>query len=460
MDNKNTFYNLELEKGYLSSILSNPELFGDYVDQTNSDLFYKKMHRKIYEKMEEDYLNNNKIKRTDIMLFASKEFTQEKTEDLLNSEYIYPMELDNIIKKLKILREKRIVKNSLKTSYEHLINEELSQDEIKSKIQDEIFTATSQNLDIKIIHDVESVAFESFRRFQERQEGKSIEKFKTGIRSLDSMTGGGLSKKHLSILAGRPSMGKTAMSLRILTSILKTSKIPSLFISLEMDRVKLLDRILIQESKVKADDYYKTKNDPEDRVVKKQIDSIETVRNWIHDKPLKITDKRGLTLNDIKSIARKADNIFNGKLGFIIIDYLTEIHVKSVGGRFDKGTAETVRELRALSSELDCHLMLLHQINRDFKGRSNKRPKLSDLRDSGEIEEKADEVFFVHRPQYYDCKEKGIDEPIIQDDVELLVAKQREGATGKINMFWYPEIVYFQDYLDKKVYGPVNYLQQ
>ena len=145
---------------------------------------------------------------------------------------------------------------------------------------------------------------------------------------------------------------------------------------------------------------------------------------------------------------------------FIVIDYLTEINVSSVGGRFDKGTAEAVRELRSLAAELDVHIMLLHQINRDFKGRSNKRPQLSDLRDSGEIEEKADSVFFVHRPQYYECNEKGIDEPKVQDDSELLISKQREGATGAINMIWYPEIVYFQDFHDKKVRGPVNYLQQ
>lgn len=459
-DNQSIFYNPELEKGYLASILSNPESFGEFVDKTNADLFHNKMHKAIYKKIESDYLDTGKINRTDVMLFASDNFSEEQTEQIIDSDYLVPMELENIISKLKECSERRKVKDSLKKAYDYLTDGELGLDQFKSKIQDEVFTATSKNLEKRLIHDVESVAYESFERFQERQEGTAVEKIRTGIYSLDAMTGGGLSKKHLSILAGRPSMGKTAASLRILSSVLRTSATPSLFVSLEMDRVKLLDRVLIQEAKVKADDYYKTKNDPENRVVKKEINAIELARNWLHDKPLKITDRRGLTVNDIKSIARKTDNIFNGELGLIVIDYLTEINVKSVGGRFDKGTAEAVRELRSLSSELDCHLMLLHQINRDFKGRSNKRPKLSDLRDSGEIEEKADNVFFVHRPQYYECKEKGIDEPIVQDDAELLVAKQREGATGAINMVWYPEIVYFQDFHDKKVRGPVNYLQQ
>lgn len=460
MDKQNIFQNLELEKGFLSSILSNPEIFGEHVEQINAELFSDKMHKAIYKKMEDDYLDKGKIAKTEVMLFASKEFSQDQIENIIDSEYLAPMELEDIINNLKECRERRKIKKSLNKSYNYLTDSELKQDQFKSKIQDEVFTATSENLEKKLIHDVESVAYESFERFQERQEGQETEKIRTGIYSLDAMTGGGLSRKHLSILAGRPSMGKTAMSLRILASVLRTSNAPSLIISLEMDRVKLLDRILIQEAKVKANDYYKTKNNQENNIVKKQINAIETARNWLHDKPLKITDRRGLNVNDIKSIARKADNIYNGELKFIVIDYLTEINVSSVGDRFDKGTAEAVRELRSLAAELDIHIMLLHQINRQFKNRGNKRPQLSDLRDSGEIEEKADNVFFVHRPQYYECKEKGIDEPLVQEDTELLISKQREGATGSINMIWYPEIVYFQDFQDRKARGPITYLQQ
>jgi|AntRauTorckE6833_2_1112554.scaffolds.fasta_scaffold28493_1 replicative DNA helicase len=460
MDDNKLLYNQELEKGYLSSVLSSPDSFGDYVEKTNVDLFHNKMYREIYKKIESDYLETGKISRTKIMLYGSEKFGQEKFNKLLNNNFLNPLELSEIISKLRECSERRKVKRSLEKSYKYLSDSELKQGQFKSKIQDEVFKATSKNLEEKLIYDVESVAYESFERYQERQQGKAVEKIRTGIYSLDSITGGGLSKKHLSILAGRPSMGKTAMSLRLLSSTLRASNAKSLFISLEMDRVKLLDRILIQKSKTKADDYYKTKNDPKNKVVKKQINSIETARNWLHDKPLKITDKRGLKINDIKSIARKTDNIFNGDLDLIIIDYLTEINISSVDGRFDKGIAEAVRELRSLAAELDVHLILLHQINRAFKGRSNKRPELSDLRDSGEIEEKADNVFFVHRPQYYECKEKGIDEPVVQNDAELLIAKQREGATGAINMVWYPEIVYFQDFHDKKVRGPVHYLCQ
>jgi len=460
MLNENIFYDHELEKGFITSILSNPELFDDVAEKISIDSFNSDYCSKIFYKMQQDYFENGEIKKTEIMLYSNDKFGQNKTEEVLENSYHIPFELETIVSKLNELKDRRMIKDSLNKSYEILKNTDLNSDQFKSQVQDEVFKVTSQNLEKTLIYDVEEVVMESFKRYHERQAGESNEKIRTGFRSLDSYTGGGLSKKHLSVLAGRPSMGKTSEGLCILSSILETSDIPCLVISLEMDRSKLMDRVIIQKAKVSSDDYYSTKSDEKNRVVKKQGEAIQTAINWIYDKDLKVTDRRGLNINDIKSIARKTNNLFDGKLGFIMIDYLTEINVKSVGGRFDKGTAEAVRELRSLAAELDLHIMLLHQINRDFKNRANKRPQLSDLRDSGEIEEKADNVFFVHRPDYYEAREKGVDEELVQDDAEFIIAKQREGSTGVISMTWYSQITYFQDYLDKKVYGPINYLRQ
>ncbi len=453
------FYNHELEKGFINMVLSNPELIVDVIDEIDSSCFIKEVHRKIFNEMQKQFLDTGKISITKILLYSENQFGKSITEELLNTDFIIPMEIKNVVRELNQYKIKRMIKNSLKISHDHLTNPDLETDIIKSNIQDEIFSVTSKNIEKNIIFDVEEVAMESLERFSERQEGKTVEKIRTGIKSIDGMLSGGLSKKHLSILAGRPSMGKTAMSLILLSSILTTSNTPTLFVSLEMDRVKLLDRILIQKSKVASDDFYNTKKEGKKPVTDKQKDSIEIARNWIHEKPLKITDSRGLTVKEIKSIARKTDNLFNNDLGLIIIDYLTEVKTESKGGRWDKGIAEAVRELRSLANELDCHIMLLHQINRDFKNRGNKRPQLSDLRDSGEIEEKADNVLFVHRPQYYKSKADGNDEPLIQRDAEFIIAKQREGKTGVVSLVWYPEIVYFQDYYNYETRGKTHYLK-
>ncbi|PTX14561.1 primary replicative DNA helicase [Halanaerobium congolense] len=474
--NDNVFYDHELEKGFITSILSEPELFADVADQININSFHSEYCSEIFKKMQQDYLKDGDIKKTKIMLYSTNKFGQNKTEEVLDNKYFVPMELETIVDNLNDIRDRRQVKESLNKAYKYLKDTELEPDDFKSKVQDEIFNSTSKNLDKNLIHSVEDILMESFRRFHERQEGKTVEKIKTGFRSFDIMTGG-LSRKHLSIIAGRPSMGKTAISLILLGKILETSNVPSLVFSMEMSREKLIDRMLIQKAQVCSDDYYasnkKSKLDLDKmskadreveearrRILGKQTDSLDIARNWLLEKPLKVVEKRGLDINTIKSISRKADNLYDNKLGLIVIDYLTLIKISAVGGRLDKGYAGAARDLRDLSDELNCHVMLIHQINRDLKSRSNKRPRLSDLRDSGELEEAADLVGLVHRPEYYKSREEGIEEKLFQNDAEFIIAKNREGKTGTIPVNWYPEILTFQDHLDKRTYGKINYLKQ
>lgn len=459
MDDISKFSDVEIEAGFLTTVISNPETLDDIIDKVSQESFSTELNKFLFSKIQEQYFEKGTISKVKLMQKALKEYSREKIDHIFDATYMSPVEINQIVDMLNNYRVKRVIKRSLNKSYEHLTNDDLDFDEVKSKIQDEIFEATSEEFGKSLIYDVEDVALESMQRMIERQEGNSPEKIRTGINSLDSMLNGGFSKKHLSILAGRPSMGKTAMSLSILSSIMSTSMTPSLFISLEMDRVKLIDRMLIQKSKVNSDDYYNTKqNEAGEVITEKQRGSIEHARDWIHDKPIKISDQRGLTVKDIKSISRKTDKLFDGELGLIIVDYLTEIKVDATGGRWDKGMAEAIRDLRNLAGEIDCHVLLLHQINRDFKSRGNKRPKLSDLRDTGEAEEKIDNGLLLHRPAYYDSRDNAEDEPIFQDDAELIIAKQREGKTGPVLMNWYPEILYFQDMSDFHQHGKINYL--
>ncbi|MFW6121795.1 MAG: replicative DNA helicase [Petrotogales bacterium] len=453
---QNKFIDQELEQGFIQTVLGNPEVFDDVIDQINVSVFTLKMHKKIFDKMQNQYFDNGKISRVKIMQFANQNFSKDKVNQIFESSYMAPMEIPQIADQLNKYRFKRNVKRALNESYKQLVqDDDIDIDQVKAEVQDIIFSATSEELGKELIYDVEDVVYESYDRFIERQEGKVEEKMRTGLRILDSFLSGGFSRKHLSILAGRPSMGKTAMALRILLSIMETSQVPSLFISLEMDRVKLIDRLLIQKSKVAADDFYLN-----EKVSERQNKAINWANDWLHEKPLKVTDKRGLTIEDIKSIFRKTDNLFDGELGFIVIDYLTEVKIQAKGRRFDKGTAEVIRDIRNLAGELDCHVLLLHQINRDFKNRKNKRPLLSDLRDTGEAEEKIDNALLLHRPAYYNSRQKGEDEPLIQTDAELNLAKQREGKTGVIDFVWYPEIIYFQQLVDYQKNGKINYLKK
>ena len=457
---KNQLYDLELERGLINCLLSNPKSIEDVVDKIDLNDFYASMHKVLYKEMKGQYFKEGQISKVKVMQLLKKKFPKVDKEIFFSSDYLITSEINNIANELKQLSQKRHIKVSLENSYQTLIAEDLTVEEIKSKVQDDVFQATSNLKKSKIIHDVKEVTDEAILRLKEREQGIRPEKIKTGIRSLDGMLNGGFSRKQLTILAGRPSMGKTAMALILADSILEYKTVPTLYISLEMDRIKLLDRLLIQKSKVAADDFYNVKKEDKFPLNEQQKKSIDITHNHILEKPFKIIDKRGMTIEEVKSAARKANIIFEGKLGFIVVDYLSEIKLDVKGTRWDKGVAEVIRELRNLAAELDCHILLLHQINREFRHRNSKRPLLSDLRDTGEAEEKIDNGFLLHRPSYYISREEGTDEPLMQDDVELNVAKQREGRTGIIYFNWYPEILYFQDNVDYKENGEIYYLKK
>ncbi|MFP4042794.1 MAG: replicative DNA helicase [Bacteroidales bacterium] len=462
-DKKNSFVDEELERGFLNCVIKDPSVLDDVIDKVCAHDFYNPKYRKVFSIIQKMYFDKGSISKTKLMLKGRKDYSRDFMMEIFDADYADPVEINDIVSQLNKYRFKRQVKDAFKRGYDYLLEKDINLDELKSKIQDEIFQATSEQVGKEIVVDIEEVVMESFERFMGRQQGETRERIKTGIKSLDAMlTGGGFARKGLSILGGRPSMGKTAMALKILNSMLKTAAVPSLFFSLEMEKVELIDRMIIQESKVAADDYYLVNKSKEKdfAVTDRQRKAIDRASSWLHDKPLKITDERGLTIEDIKAIARKTDSSFDNKLGFIIIDYLTEIKINAFGGRVDKGYADAIRELRDLAGELNCHILLLHQINRDFKNRSNKRPRLSDLRDTGEAEEKIDYGLFVHRPDYYKSREDGEDEPLVQPNSELILAKQRQGKTGIMLFTWYPEILYFQDYRDFNIYGRINYLKQ
>jgi replicative DNA helicase len=259
--------------------------------------------------------------------------------------------------------------------------------------------------------------------------------------SIDGMTTG-FKKKDLIILAARPSMGKTALLLNMVTNVAKRD-IPVLFFSLEMDAEQLGDRIVLSElftykqegRQVVTSHEYQTKLSDE------QFQVTQQAFNDLYDLPISIVDKRGLTVAEIRAKARrfKAEN---PNLGLIVIDYLQLIKPPAQSNRsWALIVGEIVRELRDLAGELDVPLILCSQLNRGVESRDNKRPMMSDLRDSGNIEEFADVVMFLYRDDYYNpdlAKEKGT-----EGIAEVIFAKQRKGATGVVYLRFIREYTRF-----------------
>jgi replicative DNA helicase len=441
----------ELEKSFLSTILSEPDLLDNVMEKVSIEDFTAVEHADIFKRIAKEYFDKGKISRTRLMLKLSKEIGKKEVENIIS--FVAPFEIDDIVEQLNAYTEKRKIFKALIESNKVLENTDIDINKTKSQVEDKIFNVTSRNKSKeKLLYTAEEVAVESFEKMVKRLEGIKEDKIKTGYSSLDLFLNGGLTLKQLSVLAAVTSMGKTAFSLNLIRSIMESNPVPTLIFSLEMEKTLLFDRLLLQRAKVRKSDFY---NKP----TKQQRNAFEIARDWLYQKPLMITDERGFDIAQIKAISRKANNYFNNELKLIVVDYLSEIDINVKDNRLDKAIGNAVRELRNLSGELNCHVILIHQLNREINNRSNPIPRLSDLRDSGEIEQKADIVAFIHRPAYIKRMKNGGEEPLVQKDTELIIAKHRNGKTGALRYVWYPEIQYFQSYIDQNVFGDIGYLK-
>jgi len=262
----------------------------------------------------------------------------------------------------------------------------------------------------------------------------------------------GFKKKDLIILAARPSMGKTALAMNMAVNVAKRD-IPVLIFSLEMDDEQIGDRIVLSEffSRKQAGELEITSYEYQTKLSDEQFMQAQEVFNDLYHLPIRIVDKRGLTCAEIRAKARKVKAELPN-LGLIVIDYLQLIKPPVDGNRnWALVIGEIVRELRDLAGELDLPIILLSQLNRGVESRENKRPMMSDLRDSGNIEEFADVVIFLYREDYYYpdlAAQNGT-----QGLVEVIFAKQRKGPTGTVQLRFIKEYTRFIDEFTGKVSG-------
>ncbi|AZO96169.1 DnaB-like helicase C-terminal domain-containing protein [Halocella sp. SP3-1] len=440
--------NIELEYGFISSLISNPDILDETIEKVTTEYLYDNKSKKLFKEIKKQYLETGKISKIKILKFIKGEFGQAFADKLLSNDYFMPFEIDDMVKELAKLKVNRDLYNALRIINNEVIkNNELNTEQKRHKAQDIIFEVTGQQETKDMIKNIEDVSMKSFTQLLERKEGKEANSIKIGYPTLDGIMGG-LKPGHLTVLAGATSMGKTALGLNIAHKLMQKG-VPLYLISLEMVDTELVDRILIQESKVSATDYTH-------KIDEKQEKSINIALNKIYNKPVLITDEAGLNISQIKALSRRAKKQEDVKV--IIIDYLTMIQMESTDNY--KAIGKVVTQIRDLAKELHVPIILLHQLNRNVSSRSNPRPLLSDLRDSGEIEERADEVIFVYRPEYYDAKKEGRDESRVQDNVEVIVAKNRTGKTSSVLFTWYPEILYFQDGWLYEKEGEIYYLKQ
>ena len=442
--------NIEAEQALIGSILVNNDIIDEISNIVDHKNFYDPLHSKIYNLIEN--LHNKGMIANPITLKNSFE-NDAALSEIGGTEYL-----------VKLTRFSSSVKQSIdyaKIVHEKFVKRELVQ--ISETLSDEAVDETIDKTGENIIQDTEKSLFDlaergtfhqSFLKFNQAldqtiematnamKSESGIVGVPTGLNDLDERLGG-LHRSDLVIIAGRPSMGKTALATNIgyyaAKKILDDNKKSSIaFFSLEMSSEQLSTRILSEQSRIKSNDIRRGK------VTEEEFNRlIETSRN-IHDLPLYIDETPAITISTLSNRARRIKRLFG--LNLIIVDY---IQLMTTGSKRYDGRVQEISEitqgLKALAKELSVPVLALSQLSRAVEQRDDKKPQLSDLRESGSIEQDADVVMFVFREEYYlERKEPKLGTiehgewqakmNEIIGSADIIIGKQRHGPTGNIQV--------------------------
>ena len=442
--------NIEAEQALIGSILVNNDIIDEISNIVDHKNFYDPLHSKIYNLIEN--LHNKGMIANPITLKNSFE-NDAALSEIGGTEYL-----------VKLTRFSSSVKQSIdyaKIVHEKFVKRELVQ--ISETLSDEAVDETIDKTGENIIQDTEKSLFDlaergtfhqSFLKFNQAldqtiematnamKSDHGIVGVPTGLNDLDERLGG-LHRSDLVIIAGRPSMGKTALATNIgyyaAKKILDDNKKSSIaFFSLEMSSEQLSTRILSEQSRIKSNDIRRGK------VTEEEFNRlIETSRN-IHDLPLYIDETPAITISTLSNRARRIKRLFG--LDLIIVDYiqLMTTSSKRYDGRVQE-ISEITQGLKALAKELSVPVLALSHLSRAVEQRDDRKPQLSDLRDSGSLEQDADVVMFVFREEYYlERKEPKLGTlehgewqakmNEIIGSADIIIGKQRHGPTGNIQV--------------------------
>ena len=433
--------NVDGEMSLIGAILIDDEVIADAAEIVSAKDFYDKRHQIIYAGMTRLYERHKPI---DLLTLTDELKKKDELETVGGSAYL--TELTNYVPTAahaesyaEIINQKAIRRRLIKASAEigeMGFNEETSTQELLEKAEAELFSVSDQSLKQDLVS-IESILTESFDRIEELHRNKGqLRGIRTGYRDLDNMTAG-LQRSDLIILAARPAMGKTTLVTNLAYNVATIAKLPVLFFSLEMSKEQLIDRMLADASGVDSWNIRTGNLSDED------FSKISEALGEMAEAPIFIDDTPGLSVLEMRTKARRAAH--DQPLGLIIVDYLQLM--QSTGnhnGNRVQEVSEISRGLKLIARELNVPLIALSQLSRSVESRTPPIPQLSDLRESGSIEQDADIVSFIYRPGYYEP-----DNPDVANITDLIIAKHRNGPVGKVQLYFHPERLRFMS-LDKR----------
>jgi len=437
-------FDLDAEVGVLGSILLMPDVCDDVAMILRPDDFYDDANQRLFQQMQEMHDAGKKI---DVTLLVDRLKTAGDFETVGGAAYLYKISqsVPNAAHAryyARIVREKATLRSLINAGTEILRGAYEAGNEPKELLSDaeqRIFSILDSR-GSSTISDIREILHAAMDRIDARMKGEHMAGgVETGFTDLDKLTGG-LHNTELIILAARPSMGKTALAMNIAEFVALELNQPVLFISLEMSAIELADRVLCSLAKVNG---HRLRNGTISHADRQRL--VEKAGE-LSRAPLFVDDSPSRTVSEIAAAARRIRRR-EGNLGLVVIDYLQLIEPDSAGrGRQEPSRQEQVarmtRRLKGLAREADVPILCVAQLNRQAEDGKTPRPRLSHLRESGAIEQDADVVMFVHREEYF---HHGDDKDQYAGEAEIIIAKQRNGPIGTVEVQWEKEFTRFQN---------------
>jgi len=430
---------LAAEAAVLGSMLIDPGCISQVVELVKAEAFYRIEHQMMFEAIIELF-EKNRGEGLDAVLLRDELEKRKQLEEIGGTEYIAKIlesvpSSANVIYYANIVKDKQLIREIIVVAGEILDEAYDQAGEISQKLDEaerKIFAITDKNISgsPSALKDLVLSAYELI----EKRKGGHVTGLATGYYELDELTCG-LQNGEMIIVAGRPSMGKTSLALNFAENIGVVEKTPIAIFSLEMGKQQLAERFLCSKSEIDAQLVRKGMLGTED------YQKLVEVCGVLSEAPIYIDDSAGLTPLALRAKSRRLKSQYD--IQCILVDYLQlmSLGVGRVESRQQEITAIS-RYLKALARELNVPVVVLSQLNRSPEGREGHRPRMSDLRESGSIEQDADVVMLLHREDYY---HRGDKEYQPNNKSEIIIAKQRNGPTGLVELMFREQFTRFEN---------------
>lgn len=426
-------HDTKAEQAALSCMISDPDALTACCEALVADDFYQIPHKELFKAMSELYLKNIPV---DIVTLADKLKEKGIFEQTGGMKYLSELvglffTSANIKQYNKIITEKAVLRRLVKAGAEiadmgYTAAEDV--DSIVEKAEKSIFNIIKNRNSGEFTH-IHEVLVDSVERMEFLYASKGrITGVPSGFVDLDNKTTG-FQRSDLVLIAARPSMGKSAFALNIAQNAAVRHNITTALFSLEMSKEQMVNRLLCSEALVDAQKLRTGDMEPDD------WSKIAQAIGPLSEAPLYIDDTPGITVMELRAKCRKLK--LEKNLGLIMIDYLQLMSGQGKNESRQQEISDISRSLKAVAREMDAPVIALSQLSRACETRADHRPMLSDLRESGAIEQDADIVAFIYRDEYYfpDSEKKN--------QAEIIIAKQRNGPTGTVDLMWLPTYTRF-----------------